>query len=354
MDKEIQSYLNEIHSHLHLDTSTEEKIIKEIYYHLEDALEESRNTGLYYKEPFKDITQTLGNPRDVARLLYEAHSRGSWEEVALHLQPYLLFIALFAFHLCYSFFPLLVSFIFTLAVLFLSIRRGMGNWIFSWGGFLFSSLVPLFILSREFLINVTKASILMLYGRVNISQWVNSLNQAVLPFHNFMYLTILFFILLLGGLLSIHSMYRTLKYDWLPVSSMLMLLPLLLGWSLILKRTMAQFGLLSSQVEQLDSIMIYSLSIYTLSSLIFIRAASRHIKITALGAGSVFGVIFLIKNTIGIEDMHTLLFLIASTLVFLFIPLLVYRVFFQAPDLDAEFLKSLSKRKEVIHHSMYQ
>ncbi len=354
MNKEIQTYLNEIHSHLHLDTVTEEKIIKEIYYHLEDALEDSKNAEHYHKKPIEYITRTMGNPRDVARLMYEVHSQGSWEDVLLYLQPYLLFMALFAFHLWYSFLPLLASFIFIMTILFFSIRSRTENKLSSWSGFLFSSLIPFFVLAKGFLLKFANGCALILKGNLNISEWFGSLNQVVLPFHNFMYLIVLFLILLAGGSLSIYSMYKALKYDWIPVSSMLMLLPLLLGWSLILRKSILQYGLFSSQVEQLDSTMVYSLFIYMVFSFVFIRVASRHIKITSLCIGAVFGVTFLIKNTIGIEDIHTLLFLILSTMVFLFIPLVVYRVFFQVPNLDAEFLKSLSKRKEVIRHGVYQ
>ena len=143
MNRDIENYLKEVHSHLHLDSRTEKKILKEIYTHLEDTINENENyisSDVSYDKLAKRATESLGDPREIATLMYREHSRASWEEVILHFQPYLLFGSLFGFHLWHSFVPLSVTFLLMAAVTFAGIRKGIGNWMFSWAGLLFGGI----------------------------------------------------------------------------------------------------------------------------------------------------------------------------------------------------------------------
>jgi hypothetical protein len=73
----IETYLNQIRSNLHLDSYTENRVIGELETYFEDKVEELQVEGFTEADATRQAICSFGRPRKVAKLLYEAHSRGS-------------------------------------------------------------------------------------------------------------------------------------------------------------------------------------------------------------------------------------------------------------------------------------
>jgi len=95
---EVDSYLAEVRSHLHLDPSVEHRVIGELAAHFDDKLRDLRAEGMPEGEAVREAIASFGGARSIARLLYQAYSRGTWAETFLACQPHLLAAALFAAH----------------------------------------------------------------------------------------------------------------------------------------------------------------------------------------------------------------------------------------------------------------
>src|SRR5512142_1328186 len=98
MRSEVAAYLEEVKTHLHLDPRTERRVISELYAHFQEKVGDLQVQGL----PVADATQvalsSFGEARWIARLMYEAHSRGTWTEALIGCQPHLIVAGLFAAH----------------------------------------------------------------------------------------------------------------------------------------------------------------------------------------------------------------------------------------------------------------
>ncbi len=94
MRPEIRSYLHEVHAHLNLAPQTERRVLAELYSHLREKVSELELTGRPEQESVHEALASFGSARLVARLTYEAFSRGSWVEALICAQPHLIATAL--------------------------------------------------------------------------------------------------------------------------------------------------------------------------------------------------------------------------------------------------------------------
>ena len=88
MQLEAKNYLDEVRLHLRLDPAIERRIIRELYTDFQDRVTEVQTSGLSEKDASKAAIGALGRPRVIAQRMYEAHSKGSWTEVALASLPH--------------------------------------------------------------------------------------------------------------------------------------------------------------------------------------------------------------------------------------------------------------------------
>lgn len=74
---EVRNYLDQVRYHLRLDPLTERQVISELYTHFEEKIAELRAKGVSEKDAAKSAIESFGRARVVARLMYEAYSKGS-------------------------------------------------------------------------------------------------------------------------------------------------------------------------------------------------------------------------------------------------------------------------------------
>jgi hypothetical protein len=268
----VESYLSQIRSNLHLDASTERRVIGELETYFEDKIEDLRTEGFTEADAARQAIDSFGTPRNVARLLYEANSRGSWLDALLAAQPAVLSAGLFASHLWSEGLVLIPAFALLLFVTLLGWAKGKPNWLYPWIGFAFAPVLAFVFLSRNFVYH-------SIYGIV-IGSGVSSEHVALLLFLGLY--GIAFWIVL-----AVVS--RILKRDWLLVSYMLLPLPLLGIWIIAidnLGQLLFDSGL---PVHQWDRSMVLALLLLALSAALFTRLRQRLLRVAVLlviGMGS--------------------------------------------------------------------
>jgi len=200
MTTDLSHYLDCIRDNLRLGLSAEREVIGELETHIEDRLQELKETGLSEEEAANTCLGLLGSAKLVARQIYEAHSQGSWRQALLASMPHLLFGLLFALNWWQGIGWLLAMLTIVLATAIYGWWHGKPTWLFPWLGY---SLLP-----------VVGAGLLLLYLSKGWS-WL-----AI-----FVYIP-----LALWFLYSV--IVQTIKRDWLHSSLMLFPVPVIIGWFL--------------------------------------------------------------------------------------------------------------------------
>jgi hypothetical protein len=199
----LSNYLDSVRDNLRLDLSSEREVIRELEAHIEDELQELRESGLSEEEAASTCLTLLGSAKVVARQIYEAHSQGSWTQALLAATPHLLFALLFALNWWRGIGWLLAILALVLVMAVYGWWRGKPAWLFPWLGY---SLLP-----------VVAAALLLLYLPRGWS-WVAIV--VYLP-------------LALWLICAITT--KTIKKDWLYISLMLLPIPTIAGWFLAIE-----------------------------------------------------------------------------------------------------------------------
>jgi len=84
---ELEGYLAEIASQLHVDPATERDILAELRSHLEEATTELRASGLGEEESQAAAIDRFGASREVGRMLNRLHDDWLWTKVGLAILP---------------------------------------------------------------------------------------------------------------------------------------------------------------------------------------------------------------------------------------------------------------------------
>lgn len=84
---ELEGYLAEIASQLHVDPATERDILAELRSHLEEATTELRASGLDEEESQAAAIDRFGASREVGRMLNRLHDDWLWTKVGLAILP---------------------------------------------------------------------------------------------------------------------------------------------------------------------------------------------------------------------------------------------------------------------------
>jgi hypothetical protein len=199
----LSNYLDSVRDNLRLDLSSEREVIRELEAHIEDELQELRESGLSEEEAASTCLTLLGSAKVVARQIYEAHSQGSWTQALLAATPHLLFALLFALNWWRGIGWLLAILALVLVMAVYGWWRGKPAWLFPWLGY---SLLP-----------VVAAALLLLYLPRGWS-WVAIV--VYLP-------------LALWLICAVTT--KTIKKDWLYISLMLLPVPTIIGWFLAIE-----------------------------------------------------------------------------------------------------------------------
>lgn len=263
MTPELTGYLEEVRRHLHLDPDTERRVIREMYTHLEEKVSELRSDGVAEKQATRAAIESFGRPRAIARLMYEAHSQGSWQETALAALPHLLLALIFAIGLWSEPFLAALILISVPCVTLYGWWHGKPSWLYPWVGY---SLLPLFIAGYLSAPTLWQAFVFVARGQGSFpSGW----------------LLFIIIVLLASSLWVVASTaVRVVKRDWILGSLMLVPLPVVGGWMVNSTMGRGAFGIEALGGPALSlAIALFSLGV---TSAAFIRLRQRVLKVGAL------------------------------------------------------------------------
>jgi hypothetical protein len=321
MQAEVVVYLDEVRTHLHLDPGTERRVITELRTHFQEKMSDLQNQGLPLEEATREALASFGEARSIARMMYEAYSKGSWTEALISCQPHLIVAALFATHVWRS--PLLLSAAFAAIVVIalLGWRNGASNWLYSWIGY---AVLPLLILSYMSMDPVARTISFLMRGQ-----------GTPAPLWHLAALAVLY----AGTIWLISSTVVTVaRRDWILVSLIFLPLPVLGIWTFSVTQS-AGFLLdalrsLEVRFSRWDTAMAYFFVVLGATTAVFVRVRQRALKVAAVisvgivggaaAAGSIWGELGLIK----------LIAVSTCLLLFLTIPLLLQALLGRDPQTE--------------------
>lgn len=304
---DVSAYLDQVRTHLHLDPLTERRVISELATHFQEKLSDLRSGGLAEEEASREAIASFGQPKTIARLMYEAFGRGSWIDALIGCQPHLVVAALFATHLWRH--PLLLSaaFLPITVVTLLAWRRGAANWLYSWTGY---ALLPLLIVTY-FSVEPVARTVSFLVGG----------SGAPAPFWHLAGLAAFFTFTLW---LVVSATVRAAKRDWILVSLMLLPLPVLVVWIASVSRTddflAALMRGLEARLSQWDEAMAFFCATLAAATALFMRVRRRSLKAGAIMAVGIVGGALAVSSIQGGLGLFGLLAVAACFMLFLVCP----------------------------------
>ena len=243
-------YLEIIRDNLRVDLTEGKEVISELETHIEDRLQELKESGLSEEEAERTCLGWLGSARVIARQIYEAHSQGSWGQALLAAMPHLLFAALFALNWWRYAGWLSIIVVMIIGTSIYGWWHGKPAWVFPWLGY---SLVP-----------VAAFGLILLYLP---REW----SLLTIPFY---------FLLALWWLFCI--VVQTARRDWLLSSLMLLPMPIIIGWFLTLVPDAKITGQTLERINYFAPWIAFSFLILALTIAAFIRLRQRWLRIALL------------------------------------------------------------------------
>lgn len=293
MTTALNHYLDNVKENLRLDRSLEREVIQELETHIEDELQELKESGLSEEEAANTCLKFLGSAKLVARQIYEAHSQGSWNQALFAAMPHLLFGLLFALNWWRGIGWLLGMLVLVLSMAVYGWWRGKPAWLFSWLGY---SLLP-----------VVTAGLLLLYLPKGWS-WV----------------AILFYLPMALWLLYAITV-RTIKKDWLYGSLMLFPLPIIIGWFLAVEPVNQLPEHWFQRLQDFAPWIGLSFLALGVTVATFIRLRKRWLRVSVLAMSGLITLTMVAYYTEGRLSIPALLILIIVMLILLLSPALVER-----------------------------
>jgi hypothetical protein len=319
MPADIRSFLADVRSHLHLDAATRSKVISELETHFDDKVTDLKGEGLSEREAVDQAIVSFGQARDVARLMYEAYSRGTWTEALVSLQPHILVASLFATHLWRE--PLVLGVVFAAisAIAILGCRGGAPIWTYSFAGYAF--LPPL---------------LFVYLFRGAPREIIADLASGEAPIAAMAKLAGLLLVYGATLLILVTSTVRSSRSDWIPVSLMFLPLVVVGVWA----HTVEQAGDLVGGIlggdptrhGHWDRSMAWLCTALGLSAAAFVRTRARLIRgVAVVAIGIVTGGLALrsMRGELGLR--HPLGACLLLLLV-LMSPLLIHRLLDRSPE----------------------
>ena len=246
----LSHYLNSVRANSRLDLPSEREVITELETHIEDKLDELKETGLSEEEAANTCLDLLGPAKLVARQIYEAHSQGTWGQTLLASMPHILFGLLFALNWWHGVGWLLLMLVLVLSTAVYGWCHGKPAWLFPWLGY---SLLPTVV-----------AGLLLL----------------CLP-KGWSWLAIPLYIPLALWLICSITV-QSLKRDWLYSSLMLLPVPTIIGWLLVVKPAGSFPDYDVQRVQDFAPWIGLSFLAFGLGVATFIRLRQRWLKVAVL------------------------------------------------------------------------
>ncbi|MBI2847188.1 MAG: hypothetical protein HYX82_04820 [Chloroflexi bacterium] len=262
---ELQQYLNSLRANLRLDPHSEHQILCEIYTHLEERIQELRESGLTQEEAVKKATERFGRPRTLAREIYEAHIGGSWLDAFMAGSPHLVVALLFATQAWSNLWWLSLSIVSFIIATLHGWWRGKPAWFYPWLGY--SLLMPLAACLSSLFLIARMVSGVVFGGTPSLGPWVWVAIFVYVPFSLW--------------LLS-YAVKRVVRRDWLYVSLMSLPLPVIVTWLITLQSSGRLFSQNSFGAHEADLATASMFLFLALAVAIFIRLTQRALRIGVL------------------------------------------------------------------------
>lgn len=289
----LSHYLEIVRDNLRLDRTTEREVLRELAAHIEDEVQELKETGLSDEEAADACLTLMGSAKTLAHQIYESHCQGSWTQALFAAMPHLLFGLLFALSWWQGISGLLTALVVLLGVVVYGWWRGKPSWLFSWLGY---SLMP-----------VVSAGLLLLYLPPGWS-WV----------------AILIYIPTSLWLVCSFTM-KAIKRDWLYSSLMLLPLPIIIGWFLAVEpvdRSSAYWLQRLQDFAPWIGLTFLSLGVAVTT---FIRLRKRWLRISVLVTAGLITLTMIAYYAEGRLSVPAFLALVLVMLILLLSPALVER-----------------------------
>lgn len=308
---EIDAYLEEVRAHLYLDPRTERRVISELTAHFQEKQTDLRRNGLAEEEVAREAISAFGEPRMIARLMYEAFSRGSWIDTLIGCQPHLVVAALFATHLWRNPLLLFAAFLPITLITLIAWRRSAPAWLYPWTGY---ALLPLLFVAYFAVDPLVRTVLFLVTG-----------DGAPAP------------VLHLAGLgafcvfalwLVVTATVHVARRDWILVSLMLSPLPVLVIWLASVSRNGGFVPVLLHGLEagfnKFDSAMALFCITLGASTTLFMRLRRRYLKATAILATGIIGGALAVSSIQGGVDLPRLIVISLCFLLFLVFPFVLH------------------------------
>jgi hypothetical protein len=274
----IDEYLDSVKNNLRLDVPEQKEVITELASHIEDEVQDLKKTGLRDEEAIHTCIRFLGSATSVAKMIYEAHSQGSWRQALMASLPHVLFGIIFILNWWRGIGPVLITLIVILATAAYGWWHKRTTWLFPWIGY---SLLPVII-----------AGLSLLYLPRGLA-WL-----AILVY------------LPLALWLILRVVSQTIKKDWLYISLMLLPMPIIISWFAV---TEWRFGFDAAAVFQVSSYEPWigaSFLALAFGVVSFIRIRKRWLKIAVLFMTGMITLTLIFAYTSGRLSFVNLLLLI--------------------------------------------
>jgi hypothetical protein len=311
MQAEVGAYLDDVRTHLHLDSHTERRVIRELHAHFHEKVTDLRDQGIPEQEAVTTALTSFGEARSIARMMYEAYSRGSWTEALISCQPHFIVAALFATHVWRSPVLLGADFAAIMIIALLGWRSGTPNWLYSWVGY---AVLPLLVLSCLSTGPIARTVSYFLQGRGSPAPlWHLAMLVGLYAFTIW---------------LVVATTVSVARRDWLLLSLTLLPLPVLGIWIFSVTQS-AGFLLdalrsLESRFSRWDSAMAYFFVVLGVTTALFIRLRQRALKVGALIAVGIVAGAAAARSIWGDLDLFRLMAVSICLLLFLTVPLLLH------------------------------
>jgi hypothetical protein len=265
MVQEVSSYLEQVRRSLRLDATTERRVMHELSDHFEEQMADLEAKGFSELDAASTAIASFGRARVVARLMYEAYSRGSWVDTVLAALPLALLAVLFVTHAWQNLLILQAFLAVIVSVSLFGWWHGKPTWLYSWVG---CSLLPV-------LVGACLAwPVLEQAGRSAFSDYVDSPGLLLV-------LTIICIFVSLLWTLAIMTI-RVAKRDWILASVMLVCLPIVGCWLFNIVETGGIGALGATSAHKWDGQMARALLALAATAAAFVRLRRRTLKIASV------------------------------------------------------------------------
>jgi hypothetical protein len=273
----LAGYLNTVRTHLRLDLNVETEVLRELTGHIEDRVQELRETGLSEEEAAGRCLELLGSARLFTRQICEAYGRASWRQTLLASSPHFLFGLMFALNWWQQVGWLLVLLVLVISTVVYGWCRIKPRWLSPWLGY---SLLP-----------AVAAGLLLLWLPKGWA-WLAT------PVY------------VLFGLWLLYRFIVRVRYrDWLYLSLMLLPMPTIIGWFLVVQPAGSFPDYSFARIEPFTPWIGLSFIAMAVAVAMFMRLRRRWLKGAVLLVTGVFSLLTVAYYAGGRLDLPTYLLL---------------------------------------------